>query len=239
MNHFKDMPFIASFIAGLLTFVSPCVLPLMPAYLSFITGHSIKELQGPGSSGKHTILHAVFFVLGFSFVFILLGASATWMGNLLFKERDIIRWVGGIVVILFGLHIAHIIKIPFLYYEKRMEVRKSTLGLFHAFLMGNAFSLGWTPCIGPILSSILVLASTEQTVSRGILLLSSYALGLGIPFILTAVFVHRALLIFSGIRKYYFAIEIISGSVLVILGVVLLTDNMYRLGAFFGSVFSR
>jgi cytochrome c-type biogenesis protein len=161
------------------------------------------------------------------------------MGNLLYKERDIIRWVGGIVVILFGLHIAGIIRIPFLYYEKRMEVKKSSLGLFHAFLMGNAFSLGWTPCIGPILSSILVLAATEQSVNRGILLLASYSLGLGIPFILTAVFVHRALMFFTKIRKYYRAIEIISGSILVILGLIMLTDNMARFGAFFGSLLSR
>jgi cytochrome c-type biogenesis protein len=237
MNELGNFPVIASFTAGILTFVSPCVLPLMPAYLSFITGASIAELKTTGGAGKNTVLSAVFFVLGFGFVFTLLGASATWAGNLLFRYRDAIRLAGGLIIILFGLHLAGIIRIPFLYYEKRMEVKKSSLGLFSVFLMGNAFALGWTPCVGPILSSILLLASTEQSLGRGVLLLGSFSLGLGIPLILTAVFVNRAIMLFSKIKKYYRAVELISGFTLVAIGFILLTNNMTRLNAFFNGLF--
>lgn len=221
---------ITSFTAGILTFASPCVLPLIPAYLSFITGASLEELKGGGKSVKFTVLNALFFVLGFGFVFTALGASASWLGGALFEYRDAVRWAGGIVVIIFGLHIAGIIRIPFLYYEKRMEMRRSSAGLFGAFMIGLAFALGWTPCIGPVLSSILLLASTQETVGSGVLLLAVYSLGLGVPFLLTALFVNRAMAVFARIQRYYRYIEIVSGVILVLLGIAVLTGSMGRLG---------
>lgn len=234
MTDFAQFPILASFLAGILTFVSPCVLPLIPVYISFITGISIDELKAAkGSSVKVTALNALSFVLGFSFVFVLLGASASYFGNLLGEHRDIIRWVGGIAVIIFGLHLAGLFKIKHLYFEKRFNSEKLAGGYFGSFLVGIAFSAGWTPCIGPILSSILILASTQDTVYKGMLLLVVYSTGLGIPFILTALFVNLALGIFGKIKKYYGYIEIASGVILILVGILLITDSFSLLARLF------
>ncbi|MBN1823435.1 MAG: cytochrome c biogenesis protein CcdA [Endomicrobiales bacterium] len=217
---------LASFVAGILTFVSPCVLPLIPAYLSFITGASLAELEG-GRQGavKRSFISALFFVAGFSAIFILLGASASFLGAAAAGRRDIIRYVGGAVVVIFGLHLAGVFRIKLLYMQARADLKKPSWGYAGSFLVGVAFAVGWTPCVGPILSSILILASSQGTVSHGVLLLIVYSSGLGIPFLLTALFVGKALSLFSKIKKHYRLIEIISGAILVAVGVLLLTDS--------------
>jgi cytochrome c-type biogenesis protein len=231
MISFKEFPVIASFVAGIATFVSPCVLPLIPAYLSFITGSSLDELK-QGNTLYRTAISALAFIAGFALVFTLLGASASYLGNLLYDHRKLLRWVGGILVILFGLHLTGVLRISFLYREKKLAFSRPGMGIIGSFLIGVAFAIGWTPCVGPILSSILILASAQETVHRGMLLLSAYSLGLGIPFLLTALFVNRALGVFSAIKKKYMYIEIASGVVLAAVGVLLLTDSLKFLTGF-------
>ncbi|MHB9154227.1 MAG: cytochrome c biogenesis CcdA family protein [Endomicrobiales bacterium] len=237
MSNPGEFPLLASFIAGILTFVSPCVLPLIPAYLSFITGASLDELKAGGNPFRHTFFNALFFVLGFSAVFVLLGASASFLGSLLFEKKEFLRYAGGAVVILFGLHVAGVIRIPFLYHEKKMKIGKLHLGHAGPFLIGIAFAVGWTPCVGPILSSLLILASTQETVYRGILLLSVYSLGMGIPFLLTALFINGTLRLFSRVKKYYRFIEVFSGAVLVAVGLLLITDSFKLVSGFFTGIF--
>lgn len=237
MNNGDGIGIAASFAAGLLSFLSPCVLPLMPAYISFITGASLEELKSGAKSAKKTFLHSVFFVAGFGVVFVLLGASATLLGGVIFEKRDILRWIGGVVIIIFGMHVSGIVRIPFLYYEKRMELRQSSLGFMGSFFIGMAFAVGWTPCIGPILSSILVLASAQESLAKGIVLLAAYTLGLGIPFILTGLFINRAIALFSKLQKYFKAIEIFAGGVLILIGILLLTDNFVVLSAKINALF--
>jgi len=235
MTNLGSFPYLASFIAGLLTFVSPCVLPLIPVYISFITGVSVSELKNEsGRTLLRTFLSALFFVLGFSFVFVLLGATASYFGNVLGAHKNIIRWVGGSAVIIFGLHLSGILRINFLYSEKRLNLEKFSGGYLGAFLVGLAFAAGWTPCIGPILSSILVLASAQGTVYKGMLLLSAYSLGFGIPFLLTALFVNLALGMFSKIKNYYGYIETASGVILIIVGLLIVTDSFKILSRFTG-----
>ena len=243
MNALGNFPYLASFIAGLFTFVSPCVLPLIPVYISFITGVSVTELDSQkGSALLKTFLSALFFVLGFSFIFVMLGASASYFGGLLTAHREFIRWAGGIAVIVFGFHMSGIFRINLFYREKRVNIEKitggyfgkekrknsekPTGGYFWAFIVGMAFAAGWTPCIGPILSSILILASTQDSVYKGILLLSLYSLGLGIPFLLTALFVEWALGLFKKIKRYFGYIEVASGAILVAVGLLIITGNL-------------
>lgn len=233
----SDFPVIASFAAGLLTFLTPCVLPLIPAYLSFITGTSLEELKAGGKSAKYTLINAVFFVLGFGAVFTLLGASASWLGNIFFEQRDLIRWIGGSVVIIFGLHTAGILRIPFLYYQKKFELKKAPVGYTGSFIVGSVFALGWTPCIGPVLSSILLLASAQDTVWKGIVLLASYSAGMAVPFLLTALFINRAIAMFSKIQKYFKYIEITAGLVLILVGILILTDSFSMIGGKISSLF--
>lgn len=225
MIEFEKLPFIASFLAGIMTFISPCILPLIPAYITFISGVSLDELKSGTKSPQSTFLNAVLFVLGFSLVFIILGASATYLGNLLLEKKDIIRWVGGIIIIIFGFHILGITRIKFLYKEKKIQLKKVPLGYFGSFLVGLTFAIAWTPCVGPILSSILIVASAQETVSKGVLLLLVYSAGLGIPFLITALFINWALQLFTKIKKFYKFIEIFSGIILIIIGVLMITDS--------------
>ena len=236
MNSLSSFPFLASFFAGLATFISPCILPLIPVYITFITGVSLDELKsGPGRA-RATFLNSVFFVLGFGLVFVLMGASASYLGAFFSMHKDVIRWVGGVIVIIFGVHISGLVPIKLFYIEKRVEMKKFSLGYFGSFVVGLAFALGWTPCVGPILSSILILASTQETVYRGMALLSFYSLGLGIPFILTAVFIERSLRIFTSIKKYFRVIEIISGLVLVFIGILILTNGFKLIFIYFNKL---
>jgi len=221
----SDIGLLASFIAGALSFVSPCILPLIPAYISYISGISVKELalqdKAPVFKRK-TIITSLFFIAGFSIIFIGMGATVTTFGKLISSHITALRRVAGIVIVIFGLHIAGWLRLNPLYSEKRFRIKKISPTLFGSFVMGLAFAFGWTPCVGPILASILTYAATQETVMKGIQLLSVYSLGLGVPFFLTGIATGSFLKFFKKIRNYLHLIEIISGIFLIIIGGMLI-----------------
>lgn len=229
MQELGNFPILASFLAGILTFISPCVLPLIPAYLTFITGLSVNQINDKNNSLK-TFISSIIFVSGFTTVFVLLGISATYIGSFFLNNIDIFKWIGATIVILFGIHLTGIFKISFLYKQTSFfgSMEKKS-GYFAVFFIGCAFALGWTPCIGPILSSILILASTQETLNQGAILLIFYSLGLGIPFILTALFINKFLSVFNSIKKYYKQIEIVSGILLILIGILIITDGFNKI----------
>ena len=208
-----------SFGAGLLSFFSPCVLPLIPAYICFITGMSAEELTSGKGTVKSVLPNTLLFILGFSTVFVIFGASATFLGTLFFEKQAIIKIIGGIIVIVFGLHISGLLNIKFLQLEKKLHIKNRPINMFGSFFVGMAFGFGWTPCVGPILGSILILASTGKTIGQGILLLSVYSLGLALPFLIVAIGINWALKIFTKIKKYFKTISFISGILLIIVGI--------------------
>lgn len=225
----SNVGILSAFMAGLLSFLSPCVLPLIPSYITYITGMSFVDLDAEHPSAtvrRQTVLHSLAFIGGFTVVFILLGASATALGSLLYEHMDVIRKVGGVLIIIFGLHITGIFNLHFLLGEKRINIRSKPAGLVGSFLVGIAFAAGWTPCIGPILASILMVAATEETVLRGILLLLAYSMGLGLPFFGAALALHRFLQLFNRYKKYIRIFEIATGAFLIIVGVMIFTDYL-------------
>jgi cytochrome c-type biogenesis protein len=235
----SNLSLFIAFTAGLFTFISPCVLPLIPSYLSFITGISLEQFNSAEDSKKLrrvTIFHSLMFILGFSIIFILLGASATFLGGFLRQYQGLIAKIGGALIILFGLHISGLLKIKFLQKEKRMHLRDKPLGYFGSALVGLAFAAGWTPCIGPILGTILVFAGTTANLYRGIFLLVSYSLGLAVPFFLTSLAVNSALPYFKKLTAHLRIISIISGIFLIAIGILLITGYFNRLGMYLSSV---
>jgi cytochrome c-type biogenesis protein len=223
----QNISIVIAFTGGLLSFFSPCVLPLLPAYISLITGSSIEELQQHLDENKQkfsVLIRILFFILGFSFVFIILGLGSTYIGNFLLKNNSLIRTIGGIIIILFGLHVSGIINIKFLLYEKKIHIQNHSINILSSFFMGIVFSIGWTPCIGPILASILTIAATKTKITEGIILLTSYSIGLGIPFILTGIFLDFILKKFKQITKYLKFISIASGILLIIIGIFMIIN---------------
>lgn len=232
-----DLGLWTAAFAGLVSFLSPCVLPLIPGYISFISGVSFEDLQQgvpDRKAARRVFWMSVAFVLGFSVVFIALGASATVVGGLLLKQLELFRQIAGVVIILFGIHLTGLFRIPFLLMEKKIHLKKRPLTGLGAFLVGIAFAFGWTPCIGPILAGILALAATEATVARGVLLLAVYSLGLGIPFLLTSLFVQTFWKFFTRFRRYLRAVEIASGLLLIGVGVLIFTDRLTTLIQYLG-----
>ncbi len=217
----------SAFLAGVLTFISPCILPLIPGYLGFITGSSLADLKQKQQRSK-IMIYSSMFVLGFSLIFILLGASATLLGKIILTNQKLLNKIAGILIMLFGLHLTGVLKIGLLNFEGRFQLKniKPSPGL--AFVFGIAFALGWSPCIGPILASILVIAGNQDTVGQGILLLTVYSAGLAIPFLLSAVALDRFFSFFNRIKKYFRAIELGSGILLVILGYFIFTNQLVR-----------
>lgn len=209
--------------AGLLSFLSPCVLPLIPAYISFISGISIKELKDTDKGMPGILIATILFILGFSIVFILLGASATYMSSFMLTNKEILQFILGIIVILFGLHLLGLFNIKFLQYEKKIHLKKKPTNILGAFFIGLAFAFGWTPCIGPMLGSILTLAATKETLSGGVILLSAYSLGLGVPFFLTSMAIGSFFTLFSQIRRYFKTISVISGILLIGIGFLIMS----------------
>ena len=217
--------FIA-FGAGLISFLSPCVLPLIPGYISYISGSSLNELL---EKKTINILPIILFAVGFSFVFISFGATASFLGSVILNNSYELRIASGIIIIIFSLHILGIINLNFLNYEKRIYTEKKS-GIFSSILVGMAFGFGWTPCIGPILGSILALASTEQSLNRGILLLAFYSLGLAIPFILSGYLIQKFLVFSKNIKSKMNIILKSGGALLLITGILIITNQLQAIG---------
>jgi cytochrome c-type biogenesis protein len=235
----ENVTLLAAFGAGILSFISPCVLPLIPGYLSYISGLSLDEMRGGpaavGASGvaivapphvrQRVLLSSLFFILGFSLVFIALGASASVVGHFVMAQKSLFSKIAGAVIIIFGLHTMGVLRIEWLYQEKRVQTNRQPGGPFGALLVGVAFAFGWTPCIGPILAGILAIAATRSGVDEGVRLLAAYSLGLGVPFFATALAINRFFGALAHIRRHYHKVELVSGALLVIIGVLIFTDR--------------
>jgi cytochrome c-type biogenesis protein len=232
-----NVSLISAFVAGIASFISPCVLPLVPGYISFISGVSLERLREDQTerTRRNVMITSLIFIAGFSTVFILLGASATYAGRFLLQNKILFNRIAGVLIIIFGLHVAGLFQIKFLNYEKRLKVGQKPVGVISSFLIGLAFAAGWTPCIGPILATILIVASNQQTSVQGVLLLGCYSLGLGIPFFLTAVALNSFFNVFSWIKRHYRQIEYASGGLLVVLGIMVMTNQFTRLASYFDS----
>jgi cytochrome c-type biogenesis protein len=224
--------------AGLISFLSPCILPVIPSYLAFITGISLEELSQQENLREvrnKVIANSLMFILGFSIIFITMGASATFIGKFLYKN---IRWfeiIGGVLVIILGLHFTGIFRLKFLDREKKIHLKKKPLGYLGTCLVGMAFGAGWTPCVGPILGAILAMAATTQDVLKGIVLLSFYSAGMGLPFFLSAIILHKFFEYFKTIRKYFKVISIVGGVLLIIVGILLILGYFSSLSSYVGS----
>ena len=225
--------FLVAFGAGLVSFLSPCVLPLIPGYISYISGQSLQNIL---ESKKINLFSLILFCLGFSTVFVILGASASVIGKALLQNSDFLRILAGIIIIIFSLQLIGLINIPYLNLEKRFDTKESRNILF-PYVIGLAFGFGWTPCIGPILGSILVLAATEESVNRGILLLFFYSLGLAIPFILSGYLIQKFLIFSKNFKKNINLVSKIGGVILLITGILILTNHLQTLGYYILNIF--
>jgi cytochrome c-type biogenesis protein len=225
----QNVTLLAAFAAGFLSFISPCVLPLIPGYISFVSGISVDEMRGdtaPATSRLQVFLTSLAFVIGFSIVFVALGASATAIGKFMFAKLPLLSKIAGIILIIFGLHTMGVFRLAFLETEKRVHAQRKPAGPLGAMLVGVAFAFGWTPCIGPILGGILAIVGSKNTVSEGITLLAVYSLGLGIPFLLTSLAINQFFTAAKRIRKHYHTIEVASGALLIAIGVLIVTGQL-------------
>ena len=224
---------IIAFGAGLISFLSPCVLPLIPGYISYISGSSINDLV---EKKNVNLIPIIFFTVGFSIVFIIFGAASTFLGQVLLQNSYELRIVAGLIIIILSLHIIGLINIGFLNYEKRIQTNINK-NFFSPILIGMAFAFGWTPCIGPILGSILVLASTEESLGRGILLLFFYSIGLAIPFILSGYLMQKFLIFSKNFKKNINKVSKIGGIILLITGILIITNQLQALGYYLLDIF--
>ena len=225
--------YLIAFGAGLISFLSPCVLPLIPGYVSYISGQSLQEIL---ESKKTNFFPLVLFCLGFSTVFVILGASASFLGQALLQNSEILRIIAGIIIIIFSFQLLGIINISYLNFEKRFDAKESRNILF-PYIIGLAFGFGWTPCIGPILGSILAIASIEETLTRAIILLIFYSLGLAIPFVLSGYLIQKFLLFSKNFRKNISLISKIGGITLLVTGILILTNQLQAIGFYIIKVF--
>lgn len=224
-----------AFAAGVFSFLSPCVLPLIPSYLSFVSGVSLEEMRGAQAAARvrtRVLLNSVAFILGFSLVFVSLGASASFLGSLFLGYRDAIRLVGGFFVLLVGLYLVGAFKIAALERYLQFDLKDKPAGYLGSVLVGITFAVAWTPCVGPVLGAVLALAGASGEVGRGIFLLSSYAAGLGVPFFLSAMAVNSFLQFSQRFRRYIHAVHVLGGVLLIIAGILLITDYMTFLNAY-------
>ena len=226
--------YLIAFGAGLISFLSPCVLPLIPGYISYISGQSFQEIL---NQKKISFFPLILFCLGFSTVFVILGASASFLGKTFLQNSEVLRISAGIIIIIFSLQLIGVINIPYLNFEKRFDARESRNILF-PYVIGLAFGFGWTPCIGPILGSILALASIEETLSRAILLLSFYSLGLAVPFVLSGYLIQRFLLFSKNFKNNINIISKIGGVILLITGILILTNQLQAIGFYIIKIFT-
>jgi cytochrome c-type biogenesis protein len=225
----ENVSILTAFVFGLISFISPCVLPIVPGYLSFISGLSFEEMQNAdnlASVRKRVLANSLVFVLGFSLVFVALGASASAVGQFLHEKLNLISKIAGIVIIIFGIHMTGLYRIPFLNYEKRIHSQAKPMGFIGSFVVGLAFAFGWTPCIGPILAGILALAAQQETVGQGIVLLACYSAGLGIPFLLAALSLTAFYKVFDKFRRYLHVVEVVGGVLLILVGILIATNYL-------------
>jgi cytochrome c-type biogenesis protein len=236
----ESVSLAAAVVAGLVSFISPCVLPIVPGYLSFISGVNLSQLrsdEAPAGLWQRVGVTSLAFVLGFSTVFVSLGAAATLVGATLQAYKRELGMIGGVIIIVLGLHTAGILPIKWLLYEKRATVKSRPLGLLGAYLVGLAFAFGWTPCIGPILGAILLYASQQETVGQGVALLAAYSLGLGVPFVASGLAVNRFFAASGRIKRHMKVVEYVAGALLIGVGLLLLTDRLTVLAAWFSKMF--
>lgn len=228
-----DVGVITAFLYGIFSFFTPCVLPLVPAYITYITGLDLETLQKETTKKSRIFLTSVLFVLGFSVVFMLLVIPANVVGNLLLEHQVWVRRIAGIVIIIFGLHLSGIVNLHFLNVEKKLHLSQRPAGYLSPFIMGITFAAGWSPCIGPILASILLIASTES-MSTGILLLGTYSLGLALPFLVTGLIIDKALIYFKGVSKYTPTIMLAAGLILIFVGGLIFLNLFQRVFSILG-----
>ncbi|KPA14752.1 cytochrome c-type biogenesis protein CcdA [Candidatus Magnetomorum sp. HK-1] len=228
----QNISYHAAFVAGLLSFFSPCILPLIPAYFTLITGFSLDELTKPdkGNIRRKVIISTVAYILGFSTVFIILGASASFFGQMIQEYQSVIRIVGGHIICILGFHLLGVIHISGLDFEKRVHFHKKPLHFLGTFLIGMAFGAGWSPCIGPILGSIFILAANQDSIGKGIILLTLYSAGLALPFLLISFSIQSLLGWLSRAKRFIVYVNAISGSMLIIIGILLIINKLQILG---------
>ena len=238
-----SVPLGVAFLAGVVSFLSPCVLPIVPSYVTFITGMTLDELtaRGTAAARARAALHAALFVLGFMLVFVTLGATATVFGAVLQRSLPLLQQTGGIIIALFGLYLVGALRIPALMRDRRVHLASRPAGLVGSVLVGVAFGAGWTPCVGPVLASILLYAGTTATMGRGMLLLGAYGIGLGIPFFVAAVGLNWYIAGARRLTRWLRPVEIVAGTLLIAVGVLLFTGRFTALSAFlagFGQLFT-
>lgn len=234
----ENVSILTAFLFGIISFISPCVLPIVPGYLSFISGYSFDEMVNSTRSElfRKVTLNSILFIIGFSLIFVALGASATVVGQFLVQKLNLFSKIAGAIIVIFGLHMLGLFKIKFLNYEKRFHTDKR-IGPFGSFVAGLAFAFGWTPCIGPVLAAILAIAAQQDTIGKGIALLSVYSLGLGIPFLITSLSINAFLAFFRKFSKYVRWVEVIGGALLVVVGILIMTNNLTMLSSYFAKWF--
>ena len=224
----QEVTLLAAFAAGFLSFVSPCVLPLIPGYISFISGLTLEEMRGtvnPRASRPQVLLASLAFVLGFTVVFVAAGASASALGKFIYAQSPILEKIAGTILVVLGLHMMGVFRIRLLEGDKRIHTQRKPAGPIGAFVVGTAFAFAWTPCIGPILGGILAMAASRESVAEGMQMLAVYSLGLGVPFLLTSVAIDRFFAAAARIRRYYRVIELISGGLLILVGLLIFFDQ--------------
>lgn len=225
----ENISYAVAFTAGFLTFLSPCLLPIIPSFIAYITGISLNDLNDPvkkSAAKRRSIIHSLLFIIGFSIVFILLGLTATVIGKALFQYQKFIQMAGGILIILFGLYLMGVLRFDFLGKEVKIKVRTEGASYLGSFLIGVTFAAAWTPCAGPILGSILLLAGTKTSIIEGAKLLSVYSLGIALPFLITALLVNTFVVYLNKLKKLISAVNMISGVFLVIVGVLIMTNYL-------------
>lgn len=214
---------IVALLAGVISFLSPCVLPIVPPYLAYMGGISMAEMTDEKQSNKPAIIAAIFFAMGLSTVFIFLGFAASAFGQVFLQYQELMGRIAGGVIIIFGLHFMGVFQIPFLHREARLDAGDRGGSAFGAYVLGLAFAFGWTPCIGPILGAILSMAAQEASITRGTLLLAAYAIGLGLPFIIAAIFINRAIGVMNRFKRHMAMVEKVMGALLILVGIMLIT----------------
>ncbi|MBI3016087.1 MAG: cytochrome c biogenesis protein CcdA [Candidatus Tectomicrobia bacterium] len=235
MENLGQITVLMALSAGVFSFLSPCVLPLFPSYLSFISGVSLDQMLAPSDRTqvrKRVVFNSLCFILGFSLVFVALGASVTLLGQLLLRHQVVLRKAGGILIVIFGLYLTGVLKLPFLARYRQFNLEKKPSGYLGSFLVGCTFSIGWTPCVGPILGSILLVASTSEDISRGITLLLFYSAGLALPFFVGSLSIERFLPLFQRYRKLIPVLHTVAGLMLIAVGVLLYTNYLTRLNSY-------